>query len=262
MPQEHGLFEYLIYLKEAGQIVNTLSFTPVGNPQHPYGLPNTVPKVSFKGKTIHTALKAAGIESFTHAYRLHAYSACSNLLFEGSTIVPSLKSSDLVVNLRRNLEDSRGQAYFFVHFDTLDTIAHEYGPDSSEYSAELSVIFHLLSKELAEKIDPQTAKETLILVTADHGEVNINPEETIYLNQFSELLKTLQCGKNGKPILPSGGPRDVFLHVEEEKLAKTQDLLSNKLGGKAQILHTAEAVRKGFFGIGEASDGFLSALET
>ncbi|MCW4019045.1 MAG: alkaline phosphatase family protein [Candidatus Bathyarchaeota archaeon] len=257
MPQEHGLFEYLIYLKEAGQIVDSLSFTPISNPPHSYGSQTKVSNVSFKGKTIYTALKAAGIKSYTHAYRLHAYSACSNLLFEGSTIVPSLKSSDLVVNLRRTLEDSQGQAYFFAHFDTLDTIAHEYGPDSPEYSAELSVIFHLLSKELAEKIDPQTAKETLILVTADHGEANIAPELTTYLNQFPEVLKNLQCGGDGKPILPTGGPRDVFLHVKEEKLVETQDLLSKKIGDKAQILQTAEAVRKGFFGIGEASEAFL-----
>jgi predicted AlkP superfamily pyrophosphatase or phosphodiesterase len=83
----------------------------------------------------------------------------------------------MVAKLRKNLEKNRGAAYFFVHLDTLDTIAHEYGPDSYEYTAELSTICYLLKRELIEKIDTQTAKETLILVTADHGAVNINPKK-------------------------------------------------------------------------------------
>jgi hypothetical protein len=256
MPQEHGLFEYFLYFKEAGQVVNTLSFEPVSSAYNSSAQTDFDPRLAFKGKTIHTALRDAGIETFTHAYKYYAFSPCSKLLFEGSTIVPSWKTSDMVVNLRRNLEETRGPAYFFVHFDTLDTIAHEYGPDSYQYTAELSAISYLLSKELAEKINPQTAEETLLLVTADHGEATINPQETTYLNGYPQVLGNLKLEKNHKPILPAGGPRDVFLHVQEEKLAETKELLSKEIGKKAQILETREAIEKGLFGIGEAADVF------
>ncbi|MGB9915577.1 MAG: alkaline phosphatase family protein [Candidatus Bathyarchaeales archaeon] len=109
-----------------------------------------------------------------------------------------------------------------MHLDTLDTIAHAYGPYSYEYEAELSTIVYVLNRELVEKIDPETASETLILVTADHGTVNVDPHETFYLNYIPSVLGNLKYGENGKRILPVGSPRDVFLHVREEKTGKRE----------------------------------------
>ncbi|MEM3357041.1 MAG: alkaline phosphatase family protein, partial [Candidatus Bathyarchaeia archaeon] len=141
--------------------------------------------------------------------------------------------------------------------DTMDTIEHVYGPHSYEYEAELSVIDYLLNKELIEKVSPRVAKETLILVTADHGSVDVDPKETIYLNHIPKLMENLQCGGNGERILPTGSPRDIFLHVREEKLTETREVLSRKLAEKAQVIETKEAIKHGLFGIGDASEKFL-----
>jgi len=257
-PQEHGLFEGFIYLKEVGMIVNTLRFEPLGSKRRNELLERGFnPNILFKGNTIQTTLGEAGVKTFSHLYISDAYSPCSKLLFDGSTIVPSLKSSDLIVNLRKNLEKTVGPAYFFVHLANLDTIAHEYGPHSHEYCAELSVTSYLLNKELVEKIDQKTAEETLVLVTADHGEVTTVPKETTYLNWFPEVVENLQYGNEGKRILPTGSPRDVFLHVKEEKLTETRELLSQKLGGKARIVETKEAIKNGLFGLGEVGREFF-----
>ena len=83
-------------------------------------------------------------------------------------------------------------------------------------------------------------------MTADHGGVNIVPEKTTYLNGFSEVLENLQYGKAGKRILPTGSARDVFLHVKEEKLTETRELLVEKIGAKAKIVETKEAINDGW----------------
>ena len=159
------------------------------------------------------------------------------------------------------MEENRGKcAYFFVHLDTLDTISHQYGPESYEYYAELSLITYLLKRELVEKIDHKTAKETLLLVTADHGGVKVDPKETTYLNCFPKAILNLQVGKNRKPILPIGSPREVFLHIKEEKLAETKEYLQRKIGDKAQIIETKEAAEKGLFGLGFAGREFLERI--
>jgi cold shock CspA family protein len=56
--------------------------------------------------------------------------------------------------------------------------------------------------------------------------------------------------------LPSGGPRDVFLHIQEEKLAQTKELLTKELGKKAAIIETQEVIEQGLFGIGKAAEVF------
>ncbi len=257
-PQEHGLFECLLYLKEADVIVNTLRFEPLGSERrNELSERGFNPDILFKGKTIQTALRDAAVKTFAHFYVSDAYSPCSQVLFNESTIVSSLKSSDSIVKLRKNLEKTEGSAYFFVHLGNLDTVSHEYGLYSDEYCAELSVISYLLSKELVEKIDRKTAEETLILVTADHGGVNVVPKETTYLNCFPEVVENLQCGKGGKRILPTGSPRDVFLHVKEEKLAETRELLSQKLCAKAEVVETKEAIEHGLFGLGKVRTEFF-----
>ena len=258
-PQEHGLFEYFIYLKDIG-MVNSLQFECTDSKrQNKLRYEGFDPSVLLsKGKTIHNTLNEQGISTFTHIQASNAFNACSKSIFQGSKIIPAVKSSDSIVGLRKNLEQNRGKsAYFFVHLDTLDTISHQYGPASYEYFAELSLITYLLKRELVEKIDHKTAKETLLLVTADHGGVNVDPKETTYLNCFPKAILNLQVGKNRKPILPLGSPREVFLHIKEEKLAETKEYLMQKIGEKAQIIETNEAAKKGLFGSGFAGREFL-----
>jgi hypothetical protein len=257
-PQEHGLFEYYLYFKEVDMIVNTLRFEPIGS-YYQNGLVQKGFKLDniFKQKTIHETLNESGIKPFTHISTSYAYSPCSQLLFKGSKIIPSLKTSDSIVNLRKNLEKESGPAYFFVHLSNLDTIAHEYGPTSYEFQAELSTISYLIQKELIQKVNPKTAKETLIMVTADHGGVNIFPEETTYLNWFPEIVQNLQNGKEGKKVKPTGSARDVFLHIKDEKLTETKNQLNQRIGSKAKIVETKEAITDGLFGLGDVGKEFF-----
>jgi len=110
-PQEHGLFEYYIYIKEVDRIVNTLRFEPLGSRIRNELLEKGFsPDILFNGHTIQSKLKASGIKSFTHIYASYAYSHYSKLLFKDSTFIPSLKSSDLIVTLKKKLEKENGQS--------------------------------------------------------------------------------------------------------------------------------------------------------
>jgi hypothetical protein len=251
-PQEHGLFEYFIYLKDVG-VVNALQFERLGSTQRDRIIDKIFdPSILLlHDRNIHNTLKQEGISTYTHVNASNAFSVLSKLIFNGSKIIPSIKVSDTIVKLRKNIEENSGKnAYFFVHIDTLDTIAHEYGPDSYEYSAELSSITYLLNRELVQKLENKTAKETLLLVTTDHGGLNIDPKETTYLNCLPKAILNLQVGKNRKTIMPIGGPRELFLHIKEDKLVETKDWLIQKIGNKAQIIETKQAAEKGLFGIG------------
>ncbi len=82
-PQEHGLFEYYLYLKEVGSIVNTLRFEPLGSKHRNELIESGFnPNILFNGNTIQNTLKEAGVKSFTHIYASYAYSQYSKLLFE------------------------------------------------------------------------------------------------------------------------------------------------------------------------------------
>lgn len=256
-PQEHGLFEYFIYLKETG-IINALRFERIGTKTKIKLIEQGYdPHLMFNGENIQQRLNKEGIKTFTHMNESNASNVCTKLVFEGSTIVSSHKTSDAIVKLRKNIEKNSEAAYFFVHLETLDTISHEYGPGSEEYNAELQTISFLLQKELVEKLSPKAAKETLLLVTADHGGLQVDPKETTYLRLDCEAIVNSEISRDRKKILPTGSPRDIFLHIKEEKLAETKEALSKNIGQKAQIIETQEAIKRGLFGLGKPSKDFL-----
>jgi predicted AlkP superfamily pyrophosphatase or phosphodiesterase len=254
-PQEHALPEYVLYFREVDRIIQPLPFTYLDESGQVKPLTDVSPRILRISRTIYQALKKAGIESFAFIDSSYAYGAYSTLAWKGSTIIPFINYSDLVVRLRKALEAKKGHAYFCLYIGDLDSIQHKYGPYTDEHHADVSVLSFLLKKELLEKIDRRVANETLLLITADHGQLNVSPQETIYLNRYRKLLNSFQKSERNKPILPTGSPRDVFLHIEE-KVDEMCKFLSNKLKGKARVIETRDAVTSGLFGRGRPRKKF------
>ena len=260
-PQEHGLPEWFVYFKEIDQIINTIHFKPLGSKQKDELLEQGVnPKILYNGKTIHQKLKKEKVKTFTFIDESIAHSAYSKMVFKGSTIKPAITNSDLIVKLRKTLEKTKGPGYYYVYLGNLDSIAHRYGPHTEEYRTELASISYLLQEELVEKLDQKTSRESLLLVTADHGQMNIDPQKTIYLNKYKKLQQNFQKSQNNKIILPTGSPRDVFLHIKPDKIEEIRDFLTQELKEKAEIIETKDALNNGLFGTGKPKDEFLNRI--
>src|SRR4029453_14343525 len=132
----------------------------------------------------------------------YARSAYSSVVHKGSVTVPFINSSDLLVNLRQKIMEVSGPAYFFVYWDAVDAIAHTYGPHTEQYHAELAGFSYLLQQELIEKIPAHIAADILLLVTADHGHINVAPRQTWYLNRYPRLMRSLDVSHAGRRIPP------------------------------------------------------------
>lgn len=247
-PQEHGLPEWWVYFQELDKIITTLPFTPMGEKTPDKLLDSGVnPKILFKGKTIHETLQKSKIPSFVFLRNTYAKSAYSKTIHKGSKITSFINLPDLLINLKDKIAKTPGPAYFYVYWDALDSIAHTYGPHTKQYLAELKAFFHLLQKEFIEKL-PSSAAEIPLILTADHGQINIDPKKTIYLNQYPKVTDNLALGPNGNKILPWGSPRDVFLAIKPEKLAEVFKFLTRTFQNKATVIKSKTALKQGLFG--------------
>jgi Type I phosphodiesterase / nucleotide pyrophosphatase len=251
-PQEHGLPEWWVYFDELETIAASLPFTALGDHGRDRLLEIGVkPTLLFQGRTIYQTLAKAQVPSFTFTRSAYAHSAYSSMVHRGSVTIPFINASDLLVNLRRKISEVPGPAYFYVYWDAADAIAHHYGPHTEHYEAELAGFTYLLQRELIDKTPTQIATDVLLMVTADHGHINVSPRDTLYLNRYPTLVQSLAVSPGGKRILPWGSPRDVFLRVEEEKLPAMASWLTARLDGKATVITTEEAFRRQLFGIGK-----------
>jgi len=260
-PQEHGLPEWWVYFAELDTIAATLPFTPMGATGRDRLLSAGVkPSILYDGQTIYQRLAKAQVPSFTFIRADYARSAYSSVAHKGSRTIAYINASDLLVNLRHKLLEVPGSAYFYVYWDAVDAIAHTYGPHTEQYHAELTGFSYLLVKELLDKVDARVAEEVMLIVTADHGHINVAPKATLYLQRYPTLVRSLQRSSAGKPILPWGSPRDMFLAVQEERLAATATWLRRRLRDHATVLTIDDALQQGLFGLGKPHKRFKSRV--
>jgi len=248
-PAEHGLFEWTLYLPKIDKTINTLPFTDIAVDKRDSLLDKkTNPEILFNFPTIYKKLEQENISSFSFLNKTYANSTYSKISRKGSKAFSFVNFSDLVVKLRAQINKSMGRNFFFVYWDKLDTLSHDYGPSHDSCRIELAKLSYLFLTEFIQKLSEESKKKTLLIITADHGQIDVNPKQTIYLNKDKFVMENLKKDKKMKIILPTGGPRDVFLHIKENKLNEVYQYLKNKLKNKADVFKTEEVISLGLFG--------------
>jgi len=255
-PQEHGLPEWFVYMDELDEVVVTLPFARVGEQGRDTLLGRIQPRFLFDGATIFQRLKKEGVRTLSLTNRALAYTAYSKESRRGSKALPYASASDLAVSLRRQLERAKGRNLFYVYWSYIDTIEHIYGPNTPESEVEASLISHAIQEGFVSKLGREAAKKTLVIATADHGQINVVPKDTVYMNWFRKLPSFLAQGPAGRVIPPWGSARDAYLKVREEKLDEAKEYLEGKLEGVASVMKTEDAIDQGLFGVNKPSRKF------
>ncbi len=237
-PAQHGVTSQTIYDLMLGTTVDILRFAPtvagrgldtVGVDAGEWlGLPTTFEKLGPRGVAPvvvnHSQFEGTSLSRINHrGARYHGFATIS----------------DLCVNLRAAIEGNAARAYIHSYWGTLDTVAHLYGTHSPQHDAEIRVIDHALGEILLRGL---RAPGTLLLLLADHGHLNSDPDHMIWLNDYPELLECLQSP-------PAGLDRASVLYVrpgaEEAARAYADEFLSEY----ALVLTAAESVKMGLYGV-------------
>ena len=260
-PAEHGLFEWTLYMPEIDKTILTLPFTDITVNKRDSLLKEKInPEILFDFPTIYQRLKKENINCFSFLDRTYKNGCYAKLTRKGSGAFSFVNFSDLTVKLRNQVNKVMGKNFFFVYWDKLDTLAHNYGPGSDSCKVELAKISYLFLTEFVQKLSKKTRKETLLIISADHGQIGINPKEVIYLNKDKFIMENLKKDKKGEVILPTGGPRSVFLHIKKGKLDGVFLYLRDKLQKKADVLLMEEAIKLNLFGKKKISLPFRKRL--
>jgi len=259
-PQEHGLPEWFVYFKEIDLTLQSLPLLKVNGIEcKDFDFDDVDPGLLYKGETIFQKLGKTGITSFTLLPEAFINSPYSRLTLNGSKRLGYETLEDLFSKISAIIEDEAGPSFTYAYVGSLDTVGHECGPSSNEYSDELKRIDTALSNEFS-KLDKKLASDTSIIVTADHGQVDITPNTTIYLNFLPEFQSMLRESPRMGYIAPTGSPRDVYLHLKEEKVEECYNYLKEELDGLADILRIKDIVDLGLFGMGQPCEEFLDRV--
>jgi hypothetical protein len=243
-PATHGWLAYVIYLREIGILTNAILLCPVWTRQRDllidWGLdPDTLVQVP----SLAEHLSEQGI---TNRAVLASYllgSTFSQILYRG---VPKIRghhqASDLWVQLRRALAKTRGKrAFITAYWSGLDTLAHAYGPETDLWAAEFRSVSHLLGREFLAELPAEDRKGTLLLITADHGQIHIPRGNILTADKDPELSQHLMV-----PV--AGESRAAFLYPRQGRAELIRAYLESEFPGWFTILESGEMLDAGLMG--------------
>jgi len=242
-PTHHGLLGYTLYLPEFQMVAEMIRWGPL-NRRISFSDPEfgQAPEAFFWPETMYGRLHAAGVErTFAVNPTGFAGTALTRMLHQHASYAGYIATSSLGPIISRIVHESTEVTYVYAYWPTVDTIAHIIGPLTPEHGSEVAALdfqFGRLLQSLRDRDD------TLVLLTADHGHVDTQPEDAISFADHPELLAMLKA-------TPAGERRAVYLHPKPGALGDVAAYARERLRDVAPMLLRDDAVELGLFGPGE-----------
>ena len=253
-PAQSGIYEWFIYEPKLREIIAPLLYSFAGDHKSNALLDTALSeKELFPQETLYHELSELGVRSYVFQPSSICDSPYSRAILDGARVHGF---SDLRSGVEKLFCNLPQKSYSYFYYSDIDAIGHRKGIFTEEFSHAIEKIFNEIERNDA-KIPPNTA----VIITADHGMVPVDPKRTFYLNKkIPNIEKYLQVGGRGKPLVPAGSCRDLFLHVHEEKLKECKEVLEIFLKGIAEVYETRELIEDHFFGPKTPSQNFLSRV--
>jgi hypothetical protein len=246
---QHGLYEWNVYDPGLDALVTPLLFSFAGD-----GARDTLVRAGADPDavlpsmpTLYERLGAAGIACAVFEPAAFAPSTYDSVLARGARVHPI---ADLASGMAQAGAMLRAdvRAYAYLYWDEVDATGHVHGPSSPEFAAAALRCLDALEAGLV-----ALPEETVVLLAADHGQVDVDPATTIYVNEaWPELADLLARGRGGRVLAPAGSARDLFLHCRPGTVDEVVAGLTRVVGGRATVHRVEELVVAGWFGdVGE-----------
>jgi len=233
-PQQHALTGWFVWFKEVGQVVAPLPFTTrVGD--FPLTKAGVEPRSLLDTPGVFDDLRRPAFlvqrqdlvdSSYTRAHR-------------GAAGVRGYRSLPELFEAVRRLVRSERRSYIYAYWPELDALSHVHGSRSARVRAH----FHDIDAAFGQLLDDLAGTGTVVVVCADHGFVDTEPDTRLRLSDHPRLAETL--------VVPlCGEPRVVFCYVDPAKREIFEGYVRDELGPCCEAVPSSELVERGYFGLG------------
>ncbi len=244
-PQQHGLTGWFTWFRELGSVLAVLPFKPRCSSE-PLGR---------SGLSAETLL--AHVPVFDRL-EVKSYSLCPDWIAESDFNRAHLGRAELVAY--RDLDDcftriaqivrtQQRRKYIYAYWPGFDHLAHTEGIASEvtqEHFVELDTRFTHLLQALQ-------GSGTTVIVTADHGLVDISPQQRIDLNAhpiMKDCLSVPLCGEQ----------RLSYAYVRQGKCEQFEYYIEQHLSHAIELQRSERLLQNNLFGLGTPHPELLSRI--
>jgi hypothetical protein len=221
-PGEHGILGFTVKLPDSDRVLNHIFWRD----DPPAAQWQPVP-------TWFERLRQAGVDARAVLPAAFLGSGLTEATYRGAQLHAANHDDDYAHLVADQLRAAPGLVYAYTA--ELDTAAHVFGVDSPEWHAAAVRVDTLLTR-LVEALPSDAA----LLITADHGGLNVPPHKRIDLDADPRL------GAGVRAV--AGDPRVRYLHTEPGATSDVVAAWSELLTGQAEVHSRDDAVAAGLFG--------------
>lgn len=222
-PGLHGLAGYTVAVPGTAHLMNQLRWQPYVEPREWQPYP-----------TVFERVHAAGVATCQVSSPLFAQTPLTKVALSGGTFL-GRTTGEQRMDLAAQWLAEHDRALVYTYVSELDGAGHRFGVDSDEWRLALHTVDRLV-RRLAEQLPPRSA----LYVTADHGMIDITPENRIDFDEDWELSAGV--------ALLGGEGRARHVYAVPGAAADVFTVWSEVLGDRMWVATRDQAIAAGWFG--------------
>ncbi len=245
-PASHGIIGYEMWAKEFGIIINNILHSPAAAHGDVGGLARSGfdPHEFLDTPLLGTHLMESGIEASAFIHYSIAHSGLSVMQMEDVDLHPYVDEADLGISLADFMNGRSGERdYIYVYYSDVDTLMHRYSASDERVALQFSAFSKIFKQAFLDRLSPEVAKDTILIMAADHGSkaTPVNPRYD--LSNYPELKSLLVMSPTCEHRLP-------FFYIKPGQITAVRDYIEHTWPGEFLLLESEAALEAGLFGKG------------
>tara|TARA_Y100000034_G_scaffold122840_1_gene168817 strand:- start:277 stop:1431 length:1155 start_codon:yes stop_codon:yes gene_type:complete len=239
---DHEMTGWFVYLKEFGNV--TLSL-PYRTRLHKKGFLEKIFPIS-KIYTLTPFTKGIKCDSYYLYPKVIVNSAFSKAIAGKSKRKSFTTIKSHFSEIKKIVNKNKKKKFIFSYYPEHDGLCHKYGSKSRKVIKH----FNQLEKELLKFL--KKLEDSTVIITADHGIIDIPRTKVIDLKDHPRLKETLRL-----PLC--GDPRYAYCYVKPDKVKEFKEYVKNNLK-HCKLYKSENLIKKNYFGLTTPSKRFLERI--
>jgi predicted AlkP superfamily pyrophosphatase or phosphodiesterase len=254
-PFEHGVVGYEVFLKEYGLIANMITQGAAAYPKDFNGLARAgfQPEAFLLVQTLGQHLSAQQTAVNVLQQQAITHSGLTRMLMQGARVIPYRTPSDLWVTLEETLEhETNRRSYTFAYWGDLDDLSHKFGPHDLRVALEFASFCQGMAR-FVERLRQRSQGDTLLVLTADHGQISTPQNDLFEVRKFPNFTKCLS-------MLPSGENRFAYLFPRPGSEQQLEIAVQENWQDRFALISAQQLLEKGWLGSGSMHPQLLDRI--
>ncbi|HTU31822.1 MAG TPA: alkaline phosphatase family protein [Solirubrobacteraceae bacterium] len=220
--QEHGIYEWRVLEPTLGEVIVPLRFRRDASDRDAELEGRLDPRALINTPTLYQSLRARSLAAEPFGVSGTPYDRVATVGAATCGFRDLHEGLGMVIRALRADAELR---YAYLYWPEIDRVGHHHGPGSPEFRATARQALDAV----LDQVDGLLDTGATVLLTADHGQVDVRPDRVDYLDELWPELSTHLTQR------AAGSARDVFLHVASDRIDHVIDNLQDRLGDRASV---------------------------